>query len=92
MTGRRQRATPAERSLAARIAIHSRWANSDRTAGTAKARAAGPGSIAYWEAKVDPTGQLAAAERLRRAESAKRAHYARLALASAAARRARRAS
>lgn len=83
------RATPAERSLAARIAIHSRWATSDRREGTAKARAAGPGSIAYWETKVDPDSVLSMGERLQRAESARKAHYTRLALLSARARRKR---
>jgi hypothetical protein len=91
VTARNDRATPAQRALAARIASATRWAHEDGRTGTAKARSAGPGPIAYWEAKVDPTGELAPSERTRRAESAKRAHYSRLALASAKARR-RRAS
>lgn len=39
--------------------------------------------------EVDPDGTLPEAERLRRAESARKAYYQRLALASAKARRAR---
>lgn len=73
--------------MAARIAAHTRWSREDGREGTAKARAAGPGSVAYWEAKVDPDGRLAEPERLRRAESARKAHYQRLALASARARK-----
>ncbi len=41
--------------------------------------------------QVDPDRQLSEGERLRRAEQARRAHFLRLALASSAARRKRRA-
>lgn len=54
---------------------------------TAPARAA---FIARFERIVDPTGSLDPAERSRRAEFAKRAHFVRLAAKSAAARRERR--
>lgn len=50
---------------------------------TAKARAT---FIASFEAKVDPDGILPPAERTRRAEMARRAHYARMAGASVRAR------
>lgn len=83
------RASRAERSLAAKVAAHTRWANEDPVEGTAAARRAGPGQRSYWEQRVDPTGSLSAAERARRAESAKKAHYAALALASARSRRIR---
>ncbi|MBW3643104.1 MAG: hypothetical protein KY447_09345 [Actinobacteria bacterium] len=79
--------TPSGRSLRARIGGYARAAKHDSTAMTAAARANGPGSIEYWEAKVDPTGELAADDRRRRAEAAKHEHYARLAFASAKARR-----
>ena len=57
-----------------------------RTAATAAARAAGPGSIEYWERKVDPDGVMAPADRTKCAEHAKKAYYSRLALASTKAR------
>lgn len=78
----------ADRRQIAKLAAHTRWANTaDRTAATAPARAA---MQAKFEAQVDPDGLLPADERARRAESARRAHYQRLALASAKARRARK--
>jgi hypothetical protein len=77
--------TPAQRVLRARIAAHTRWANEpDRTAATAKARNA---FRDRFEREVDPDGVLAPEERFRRAENARKAFYARLALASANARR-----
>lgn len=80
------RLTPAQRTLRARLAAHEKWATTDPIEGTAAARAAGPGSIDYWLNKVDPDHMLDDAERTRRAESAKKAHYARLAFKSAQAR------
>jgi hypothetical protein len=84
---RRSGLTPEQRSLRARLAVTTRWANQDPVAGTAKARAASPGSIAYWERKVDPNGDLPDDERRRRAACAKRAHFQRLALKSSLARK-----
>jgi hypothetical protein len=46
--------------------------------------------LARFERQVDPEGLLPSAERQRRAEQLRSAHFARLALASAKARRARR--
>ena len=57
---------------------------------TAAARAAGPGSLSYWERKVDPDGELSPAERVRRARASKKLHFTKLSFASAKARRARR--
>jgi hypothetical protein len=54
---------------------------------TANARAA---FLASFERQADPEGCLPAAERQRRAEQLRRAYFARLALASAKARKARR--
>lgn len=82
-------ANPADRSIAGRIAAHSRWAKDDPVAGTASARQA---FLAKFERDVDPDGALEPAERRRRAEHARQAHMARLALASAKARRARSAA
>jgi hypothetical protein len=78
---------PEHRALIARIGGYARAAKHDSTEMTAKARANGPGSIEYWERKVDPEGVLTPEERQRRATAAKSEHYARLALASAKARR-----
>ena len=85
----RQGMSPAERTLRARLAAHVQWSReADPTARTAKARAA---FLAQFEAEVDPDGTLPPEERRRRAEHARSAHFARLALASARARRLNRA-
>ena len=55
-------------------------------------RPAVPRFLARFEADVDPDGRLDPEERRRRAEHARSAYFARLALASVSARRARRAS
>lgn len=78
---------PKQRSLIARIASAESWANtSDPTARTANARAA---ADARFERQVDPDGVMPEAERRRRAEAARRAHYLRMALKSADSRRRR---
>jgi hypothetical protein len=51
------------------------------------AREASPGSDSYWDRQVDPDDVLDPQERARRAGHAKKAHFTRLALASAKARR-----
>ncbi len=74
--------TPAERSLRGRLgalAIHA----TGRT-NTAPARAS---FLGRFDREVDPEGVLTPDERARRAEYAKRAHFTRLAIASARARR-----
>ena len=74
-----------ERKLRASIAAHESWAQTDdRTARTAAARTAFAMSF---EDKVDPEHKLPPNERACRAESARKAHYQRLALKSAKARR-----
>lgn len=79
-----------ERKLRASIASHESWARTaDRSARTAPAREA---FMKRFEDQVDPDGTLPPAERRQRAESARKAHYARLALKSAKARRARASS
>jgi hypothetical protein len=79
-----------ERVLIARVAAHTRWAaEADRTAATAPARR---GLIARFERQVDPDGLLPEDERQRRAQSALRAHMARMAQRSVVARRRRRPS
>jgi len=79
--------SPAERSLRARIAAHAMHARNDPVEITAKARAA---FLAKFERQADPEGVLPPEERRRRAEHLRSAHFARLALASAKARRTRR--
>ncbi len=76
--------TPAERSLRASIASHSKWAHTDPTEGTKAARAA---FLDRFDREVDPEGVLPPAERARRAKHARSAHFKALALKSAQARR-----
>ena len=76
--------SPTERSLRARVAAHTRWARQDRVEGTAKAREA---FLRKFVEEVDPDSLLPEPERLRRAESARKAYFTRLALKSARARR-----
>ena len=82
------RLTPEQRSLRGRLAAHTSWANTqDPKARTAAAR---DKFAARFEREVDPDGVLAPEERARRAESARKAYFARLAFRSAAARRAKK--
>ncbi|MCL8026350.1 hypothetical protein [Nocardioides bruguierae] len=81
---------PGQRRQIAKLAAHERWAReTDRSAATQAAR---DGMARKFENQVDPDRVLSPAERAKRAESAKRAHYQRIAMKSAAARRARTAS
>ncbi|WP_460407456.1 hypothetical protein [Actinophytocola sediminis] len=80
--------TPEQRTLRARIAAHTQWANeSNRTARTAAARKA---AADRFEKQVDPDGVLPPEVRRQRAESARKAHFCRMAAASAASRRRKR--
>ncbi|MFF0658151.1 hypothetical protein [Micromonospora tulbaghiae] len=75
-----------ERSLIASLASNTYWANCpDRAAHTAPGRRA---AMARFERQVDPDGTLPPDERARRAESARKAYFAKLALKSAQVRRA----
>lgn len=79
--------TPAERTLRAKVAAHTSWANTpDRAARTAAARKAAHDRFAH---QVDPEGVLPPEERARRAENARKAYFSRLAMLSVRARRAR---
>jgi hypothetical protein len=74
-----------EASLRGRLAVLSSWAQTeDRTARTAPGRAA---MMAKFEKQVDPHGTLPPAERARRAEYARKAHYTRLSLKAVKARK-----
>lgn len=79
--------TPAEVSRQARMAAHVLHSRHDSRELTANAREA---FLARFEREVDPEGVLAPDERERRIQHARRAHFTRLAHASAAARRTRR--
>jgi len=79
--------TASDRSMLGRIGaytVHSRYDGHELTR---------PAREAFWskfERDVDPEGVLDAAERVRRADMARKAHFARLAYLSAKARRQRR--
>lgn len=77
--------SPGERSLRAKLAAHRSWANTTNPS----ARTA-PGRQAFFERferEVDPLGKLKPEERQRRADSARRAFMAEIALKSARSRR-----
>jgi hypothetical protein len=78
---------PSERALRARLAAHAMHGRHDARETTAKARAA---FLASFERQADPVGRLPPGERQRRAQQLRSAYFARLALASATARRVRR--
>lgn len=69
-----------QRSVRARIAANIRWAHSDGIAGTQAAREA---FLASFERRVDPDAELATAERARRADRLRKAHFAQMARRSA---------
>ena len=84
---RAARGSPAERRRQrARLAAHAMHARHDSRAVTSNARQA---FLERFEHQVDPDGVLPVAERVRRAEHAKREHMLRLALRSAQVRRRR---
>ncbi|MBF6296807.1 hypothetical protein IU459_04515 [Nocardia amamiensis] len=79
--------TPSDRTLRARIAAHESWSRTEnRAARTAKARDA---LLVKFDRLVDPDGLLSPEERAYRSAQARKAHYIRLALKSAQARRRR---
>ena len=77
--------TRTERSLQGQAAAYRSWANTpDPSARTAPGRKA---AMERFERLVDPDGKLAPGERARRAEHARKAHFAAMALKSAQVRR-----
>ncbi|MGQ5576032.1 hypothetical protein [Streptomyces sp. ECR3.8] len=80
--------TPEERSLRARLAVHTSWANTlDPASRTAKARAAATGRFEKKARELHPD---ATDEQIARvAEHLRKAHYTAMAMKSAAARRAK---
>lgn len=79
--------TPAERSLRASIAAHTRWANTSAADRRRQADRGHAALLAKFAAQVDPDGTLTVAEREKRAQNAYAAHMKRLAFASSRARR-----
>ena len=80
-------ARPSDRVLIASLASHESWARTeDRAARTQPARDA---LLASFEEQADPDGVLPPEERARRAEHLRKAHFKRMALKSAQARRRR---
>ena len=79
--------TPGERTLRARAAAYAMLAKHGSRKGALRGQAA---LLAKFERQVDPDRLLAPEERRLRALHARRAHMARLALASARSRRAKR--
>lgn len=76
--------TPSERTIRARLAATTRWANEDRGAASERQRR----TLAQrFEDQVDPDRELNETERARRAKSAMQAHMARMTLASVRARK-----
>lgn len=76
--------TRRELSIRGRIGAYSLHAKQDARETTAKARSV---FLTRFEREVDPDGILPDAERNRRAEAARKAHFAKLALKSAQKRR-----
>lgn len=79
--------TPEQRSQRARTAALSRWANEDPTGQVISMQR---GIQKRFEREVDPDETLPLAERQRRAEAARKAHMARIALKSSRVRAARK--
>lgn len=89
VTKPRSSCDPKEMAARGRIGAYTSHSRHDLHDLTASARAA---FLQTFEDQVDPDGVLPAGERARRVEAARKAHFARLAYRSAAARRAHKAS
>lgn len=77
--------TPSERAMSAKLASHVSWSQTpDRTARTEPGRQA---LLAKFEQQVDPDGAMTPEARRDAALSARKAHFARMALRSAQSRR-----
>jgi hypothetical protein len=80
------RLTPTQRSLRGQVAINTRWGRTSQAERTKAAERGQAGLLARFEREVDPDGTLPPAERAKRAANLRRAHMARVALASSKAR------
>lgn len=82
--------TDGERALRATMAVNRSWAKTiDRSARTANARAASPVDLEWHAKRLDPPPR-SEEERLQRAESARKAYFARLSWMAATAARKKR--
>ncbi len=88
MSAKQSRFDPHEMALRGRIGAYRLHATHDPKETTAKGRAA---FLSRFDKEVDPDGTLPEEERKRRAASARKAHFAKLARASARARREKKA-
>jgi len=79
--------TPAERSLRASLAAHTRWANTSTAERRRQADRGQAALLAKFAAEVDPGGTMTPEERDKLARNRYAAHMKRLALASSRARR-----
>lgn len=84
--------TPAERTLRAKIAAHTRWANADPEARRQQGNRLRAAAERRFEDQVDPERVLSPADRAQRADAARKAHMSRMALASSKARRKKKGS
>ena len=76
--------TPSQRTIRAKIGAYSLHAQHDSHVVSAPGRAAAAKKLnASLLTEIDPKGRLSEAERARRLESARKAHFAKLALRSA---------
>jgi hypothetical protein len=79
--------TPAERSLRASLAAHTRWANTSTAERLRQADRGHAALLAKFATEVDPDGAMTPEERDKLARNRYAAHMKRLALASSRARR-----
>jgi hypothetical protein len=80
LTASRPPLTAAQRTLRARLAAYSSWANTDdRAARTKAGHRASPASVGYWLERVDPDGTLTDESRHAKARAKRDACMARLA-------------
>jgi hypothetical protein len=83
---------PAHRSLVGRAGAYTRWATTTADERRAATAAATEGRKKSWERQADPDGRMTPDELADAVARLKKAHYARMQLASAQARTSRRAS
>jgi hypothetical protein len=84
--------SPKHRSLVGKTAAYTRWAGTTKDERRAATAAATEGRRKSWERKADPEGRMTPEELADAVDRLKKAHYARMQLASAQARTARRAA
>jgi hypothetical protein len=86
------RLSPAHRSLVGKVAANTRWAQTTKDERRAATAPATEGRRRSWERKADPEGRMTPEELADAVERLKKAHYSRMALASAQARSSRKAA